>query len=79
MPRRKHTAEEIINNLREVEVIIAAGGTLMEASRHIEVSEQTFYRWRTEYGGLRVDLAQCLKQPKGGEQLAQAGGGRIHF
>ena len=44
MPRKKHTAEEIINKLRETEVIIAAGGTVAEAVRRIRVSEQTFYR-----------------------------------
>ena len=52
--RGKHTAEEIINKLREAEVIIATGSTVAEASRRIGVSEQTFYRWRAEYGGLRV-------------------------
>ena len=62
MPKRKHTAEEIINKLREVEVIIAAGGTVAEVVRRIGVSEQTFYRWRAEYGGLRVDQARRLKQ-----------------
>ena len=62
MPKRKHTAEEIINKLREAEVIIASGSTVVEAVRRIGVSEQTFYRWRTEYGGLRVDQARRLKQ-----------------
>ena len=54
MPKKKHTAEEIINKLREAEVIIAAGGTVVESARRIGVSEQTFFRWRAEYGGLRV-------------------------
>ena len=62
MPKRKHTAEEIINKLREAEVIIASGSTVVVAVRRIGVSEQTFYRWRTEYGGLRVDQARRLKQ-----------------
>ena len=62
MPRRKHTAEEIINKLREAEVIISSCSTVVEAVRHIGVSEQTFYRWRSEYGGLRVDQARRLKQ-----------------
>ena len=61
MPNRKHSAEEIINKLREAEVIIASGSTVVEAARRIGVSEQTFYRWRTEYGGLRVDQARGLK------------------
>ena len=62
MPRKKHTAEEIINKLREVEVVIAAGSTVAETARRIGVLEQTFYRWRSEYGGLRVDQARRLKQ-----------------
>ena len=53
MPKRKYTAEEIIRKFREVEVIIAAGGTVAEAVRRIGVSEQTFYRWGAEYGGPR--------------------------
>ena len=64
MPKRKHTAEEIINKLREAEVVIAAGSTIAEAARRLGVSEQTFYRWRAEYGGLRVDQARRLKQPE---------------
>ena len=62
MAKRKHTSEEIINKLREAEVVIAAGSTAAEAARRIGVSEQTFYRWRAEYGGLRVDQARRLKQ-----------------
>ena len=62
MAKRKHTPEETINKLREAEVIIAWGSTVAEAARRIGVSEQTFYRWRSEYGGLRVDQARCLKQ-----------------
>ena len=61
MPKRKHTAEEIINKLREAEVVISSGSTVVEATRRIGVSEQTFYRWRAEYGGLRVDQARRLK------------------
>ena len=48
MPKWKHTSEEIINKLREAEVIIASGSTVVEVARSIGVSEQTFYRWRTE-------------------------------
>ena len=60
--KRKHTPEEIINKLREAVVVVAAGSTVAEASRRIGVSEQTFYRWRAEYGGLRIDQARRLKQ-----------------
>ena len=62
MAKRKHTPEEIINKLREAEVVIAAGSTVAEASWRISVSEQTFYRWRASYGGLRIDQARRLKQ-----------------
>ena len=62
MPKRQHCAEEIINKLREAEVVISSGSTVVEAVRRIGVSEQTFYRWRAEYGGLRVDQARRLKQ-----------------
>ena len=62
MAKRKHTPEEIINKLREAEVVIAAGSTVAEASRRIGVSEQPFYRCRSEYGGLRIDQARRLKQ-----------------
>ena len=55
MARRKHTAEQIINKLREAEVAISAGSTVAEVSRQIGVTQQTFYRWRTEYGGLKID------------------------
>ena len=62
MAKRKHTAEEIINKLREAEVVIAAGSTVVEAARRVGVSEQTFYLWRAEYGGLRIDQVRRLKQ-----------------
>ena len=61
MTKKKHTAEEIINKWREAEVVIAAGSTVAETARRIGVSEQTFYRWRAEYGDLRVDQARRLK------------------
>ena len=62
MAKTKHTAEEMINKLREAEVVISSGSTVANAARRIGVSEQTFCRWRAEYGGLRVDQARCLKQ-----------------
>ena len=54
MVRRKHTPEQIINKLREAEVAISQGHTVAQACREIAVTEQTFYRWRNEYGGLRA-------------------------
>ena len=62
MAKRNYTVEEIINNPREAEVVISSGSTVVEATRRIGVSEQTFYRWGAEYGGLRVDQARRLKQ-----------------
>ena len=62
MTTRRHTPEQVINKLREAEVAIAAGSTVAKASRSIGVAEQTFYRWRSEYGGLRIDQARRLKQ-----------------
>jgi transposase-like protein len=62
MARKKHTAEQIIAKLREVEVHQANGQTIPEACRQIGVTEQTYFRWRKEYGGLRVDQAKRLKE-----------------
>ena len=62
MPRKKHTPEQVINKLREAEIVISGGGTVAGASRQIGVTEQTFYRWRNEYGGLRIDQVKRLKQ-----------------
>ncbi|MCH7820035.1 MAG: transposase [Candidatus Marinimicrobia bacterium] len=61
MRPRKFTTEKIIIKLREAEVLISQGMDVYEASRQIGVSRQTFYRWRKEYGGMRVDQARRLK------------------
>ncbi|MBC4019345.1 transposase [Siccirubricoccus deserti] len=61
MPRKRHTAEQIIGLLRQAEVEFAQGRTVGEICRRLEVSEATFYRWRSEYGGLKVDQARRLK------------------
>jgi transposase-like protein len=62
MGRRSYRPEEIINKLREAEVLLSQGSTVGEASKRIEVTEQTYYRWRREYGGIRVDQARRLKE-----------------
>ena len=62
MAKKRHTPEQVINKLREAEVAIAEGRTVAEAARRIGVTEQTFYRWRSEYGGLRIDQARRLKR-----------------
>ena len=62
MPRgRKFTAEQIIGKLREAEVGLAQGKTVPEVFRKLGVTEQTYYRWKREYGGLRTDQAKRLK------------------
>lgn len=61
MPSKKHKPEEIIGKLREVEIVLAQGGTTAEAYRRIAVTEQTYYRWRKEYGGLKTDQARRMK------------------
>jgi putative transposase len=58
---KKHTAEQIVNLLRQVEVGVANGKTLPQACKEAEIVEQTYYRWRREYGGLKVDQARRLK------------------
>ena len=62
MPTKRHTPEQVINKLREAEVAMAQGSTVAGASRQIGVTQQTFYRWRNEYGGLRIDQVKRLKQ-----------------
>ena len=62
MPRKQFTSEQIITKLREAEVLINQGMTVGEAARQIEISEQTYYRWRKEYGGLDKTQARKLKE-----------------
>ncbi len=61
MARKAFKPEQIINKLREAEVLLSQGLTIGEASRKIGVTEQTYYRWRKEYGGLRIEQAKKLK------------------
>ena len=60
MAKKRHTPEQVINKLTEAEVAIAEGSTVAEAPRRISVTEQTFYPWRSEKGGLRIDQARRL-------------------
>jgi transposase-like protein len=62
MGRKRHSPEEIIGKLREAEVLIARGSTTPQAAKAIGVTEQTYYRWRREYGGMKVDQAKRLKE-----------------
>lgn len=60
--RKRFTAEQIINKLREADVGLAKGLHVAEVCRKLEVHEQTYYRWRREYGGLKVNQARRLKE-----------------
>jgi len=61
MPIKRYTPEQIIHKLREAEVLLSQGMTTTEASRQIGVVQQTYYRWRKEYGGMRISQAKRLK------------------
>jgi transposase-like protein len=60
--KRRYKAEEIIEKLREAEVLLSQGKTVQEAARALEISEQTYYRWRKEYGGMDKTQARRLKE-----------------
>ena len=62
MPRKQFSSEQIITKLREAEILLSQGMTVVEAARQLEISEQTYYRWRKEYGGLDTTQARKLKQ-----------------
>ena len=62
MSAKRHTPEQIINKLRQAEVEIANGATVAQAAKKIGVTDHTYYRWRSEYGGMRVNQAKRLKE-----------------
>ena len=62
MAKKGYTPEQIINRLREAEILLSQGETVTVISRKIGVSVHTYYRWRKEYGGMRVDQARRLKE-----------------
>ncbi len=62
MPRKTHTAEEIVAKLRQVDVLVAQGQSIAAAVKAIGVTEQSYYRWRNEYGGLKLDQVKRLKE-----------------
>ena len=61
MVKKSHSPEQVINRLREAEILLNQGATVGEACRKIGVTEQTYYRWRKEYGGMRIEQAKRLK------------------
>jgi len=62
MSKRKHSAEEVVTKLREAEVLLAKGQTMAEVCRQLAISDQTYYKWRREYGGLQVNQAKRFKE-----------------
>ena len=62
MKRRRHTPEQIIRKLREADRLLAEGKTVEEVARHLEISEQTYHRWRAQYGGMKADDAKRLRE-----------------
>jgi putative transposase len=62
MPRKRFSPEQIISKLREAEVLLSQGKTTAEVCRALNVSEQTYYRWRKEYGGMGTEQARRLKE-----------------
>ena len=62
MSRKRFTSEQIISKLREAEVELSRGQSVSEVCRKIGVTDQTYYRWRKVYGGLRIDQAKRLKE-----------------
>jgi transposase-like protein len=62
MKRTRHTAEQVIRKLREAERLLGEGKTIAEVAKQLEVSEQTFHRWRNQYGGMKADDVKRLKE-----------------
>ncbi len=62
MKKKGFSAEQIIAKLREAEVVLSQGSSVGEVSRKLGITEQTYYRWRREYGGMRVEQARRLKE-----------------
>ena len=62
MKRRRHTPEQIIRKLREAERLLGEGKTIPEAAKELGISEQTYHRWRNQYGGMKANDATRLKE-----------------
>jgi transposase-like protein len=62
MTRRRHTPEQIVRKLREADRLLNEGGDLAAVARHLEVSEQTYQRWRAQYGGMKADDTKRLRE-----------------
>ena len=62
MPRKKHSPEQIVGKLRQIEIDVGSGQTTSAACKKANITEQTYYRWRKEYGGMKVDQTRRLKE-----------------
>ncbi len=62
MPKKRYNAEEIIHKLRETDVLLGQGKNVAQVCKQIGIADQTYYRWRKAYGGLKIDQAKRLKQ-----------------
>jgi putative transposase len=62
MKRKRHTPEQIIRRLREADTMLSAGSTIAQICQKLEVSEQTFHRWRNQYGGMKANDVKHLKE-----------------
>lgn len=62
MKRKKHRPEQIIRKLREADTMLSAGQTIGQVAQALEISEQTFHRWRNQYGGMKAEEAKRLKE-----------------
>ena len=61
MPKKRYNAEDIIHKLREAEVLLAQGNSISQACKQLGITDQTYYRWRKSYGGMKMDQAKRLK------------------
>jgi putative transposase len=75
MSRKRHSTEQIIHKLREAEVELAKGRTVGEVCKRLSVTEQTYYRWRKEYGALGMNQAKRLKELERENARLKSGGG----
>ena len=62
MKRRHHSPEQVVRKLREADRLLGEGVSLVEVCKHLEVTEQTYYRWRNQYGGMKADDAKRLRE-----------------
>ena len=64
MKRKRHTPDEIIRKLRDADAQLAGGSTIAEVSKKLGISENTFHRWRAQYGGMRAPETKRLREPE---------------